>query len=60
MAWLKANASWLLPVVLAVVLPLVGILLTAQAAAMKDRERALRIGAATVLGIFVYLLVFES
>jgi len=59
MAWLRANASWLLPVVLAVVLPLVGILLTAQAVATKDREQSLRVGAATVLGIILYVLVFR-
>jgi len=45
------------PLVIAVVLPLVGVLLAANEYSRGDRAGALRIALATLLGVFVYALV---
>jgi|GEM_PF-2740097 len=59
MQWLKANAPELLPLVIAVVVPLAGIILAANIWLTGDRRRGQRVAAATVLGIFLYALVFS-
>jgi hypothetical protein len=54
----RPRLAELFPIVLAVVVPLAGLMLALQHAAQADRRQALRIGAATVLGACVYALIF--
>jgi len=51
---LREMAPELLPLVIAVAVPLAGLLLALQVALTGDRRRALRVGAATVLGACVW------
>ena len=60
MRWLRESASELLPLVIAVAVPLAGLLLALQVAATGDRRRGLRIGAATVLGVCVWAAVLTA
>jgi hypothetical protein len=48
------------PLVLAVVLPLAGVLLALQNLVAGDRRQAARLLAATLLGAFVYVLIFTG
>ena len=54
----RSRLAEAFPIVLAVVVPLAGLLLALQHAATGDRRQAARIGAATLLGAFLYALVF--
>jgi hypothetical protein len=60
MRWLRDSASELLPLVIAVAVPLAGLVLALQVAATGDRRRSLRIGAATVLGACVWAAVLTA
>jgi threonine/homoserine/homoserine lactone efflux protein len=60
MDWIKRNANDLLPIVIAIIVPLAGILLALQEGVSGDRTRALRIGAACVLGTCLWLLVLTA
>lgn len=60
MDWIKRNASDLLPIVIAIVVPLAGILLAAQEAVGGDRTHAVRIGAACVLGVCLWALILTA
>jgi len=60
MDWIKRNASDLLPIVIAVVVPLAGILLAAQEGVSGDRTHAVRIGAACVLGVCLWALILTA
>ena len=51
---LREMAPELLPLVIAVAVPLAGLLLALQVALTGDRRRALCVGAATVLGACVW------
>jgi hypothetical protein len=48
------------PLVLAVVLPLAGVLLALQNLVAGDRRQAARLLAATLLGAFLYVLIFTG
>ena len=50
MQWLRAWAPELLPLVIAVVVPLAGLVLAAQVWLTGDHRRSLRVLAAAVLG----------
>jgi threonine/homoserine/homoserine lactone efflux protein len=52
--WVKENAGELLPLVIAIAVPLAGALLALQIGLTGDRRRGLRVGAATVLGICIW------
>jgi hypothetical protein len=54
----RSRLVELFPLVLAVVLPLAGLLLALQHLATGDRRQAGRVGAATVVGVFLYALIF--
>jgi threonine/homoserine/homoserine lactone efflux protein len=54
MRWLREMAPELLPLVIAVAVPLAGLLLALQVGLTGDRRRGLRIGAATVLGACIW------
>jgi hypothetical protein len=58
--WLRESASELLPLVIAIAVPLAGLVLALQVAATGDRRRGLRIGAATVLGACVWAAVLTA
>jgi hypothetical protein len=60
--WIKRNASELLPIVIAIVVPLAGVLLAAQEAISSegDRTHAVRIGAACVLGVCLWALILTA
>jgi hypothetical protein len=58
--WLRESASELLPLVIAVAVPLAGLVLALQIAATGDRRRSLRVGAATVLGVCAWALVLTA
>jgi hypothetical protein len=60
MRWLRDAAPELLPLVIAIAVPLAGLVLALQVAATGDRRRGLRIGAATVLGVCVWALVLTA
>ena len=62
MQWIKRNAAELLPIVIAIVVPLAGILLAAQEAVSSegDRTQAVRIGAACVLGVCLWALILTA
>jgi threonine/homoserine/homoserine lactone efflux protein len=60
MDWIKRNAGELLPIVIAIVVPLAGLLLAAQEATTGDRRNAARIGAACVLGVFLWLMILTA
>jgi threonine/homoserine/homoserine lactone efflux protein len=60
MEWIKRNASDLLPIVIAIVVPLAGILLALQAGVSGDRTHAVRIGAACVLGVCLWALILTA
>lgn len=60
MDWIKRNAGELLPIVIAIVVPLAGLLLAAQEAATGERRNAARVGVASVLGVFVWLLILTA
>jgi threonine/homoserine/homoserine lactone efflux protein len=53
----RARLAELFPIVLAVVVPLAGLVLALQHAAQGDRRQALRVGAATLLGGCLYALL---
>jgi hypothetical protein len=54
MRWLRANAPELLPLVIAVAVPLAGLLLALQIGFTGERRQAFRVGAATVLGVCLW------
>lgn len=56
--WMKENAGELLPIVIAIFVPLAGIILALQLYLTGDRRRGLRVGAATLLGVCLYTAVF--
>jgi hypothetical protein len=60
MQWLKANAPELLPLVIAIAVPLAGAVLAANIWLTGDRRRGARVAAATVLGIFGWAIVLTS
>jgi hypothetical protein len=58
--WIKRNAGELLPIVIAIVVPLAGLLLALQEGVTGDRTQAARIGAASVLGVFLWLMILTA
>jgi threonine/homoserine/homoserine lactone efflux protein len=60
MRWLREWAPELLPIVIAIALPLAGVLLAAQAGLTGDRQQGLRIFAACVLGTCVWAIVLTA
>jgi threonine/homoserine/homoserine lactone efflux protein len=56
----RGRLAELFPIVLAVVVPLAGLVLALQHAAQGDRRQALRVGAATLLGGCLYALIFSG
>jgi hypothetical protein len=58
--WLKENAGELLPLVIAIAVPLAGLLLALQVGLTGDQRRGLRIGAATVLGVCLWVAVLTA
>jgi hypothetical protein len=60
MGWIKDNANELLPLVIAVLLPLAGVLLAIQIYVTGDHRRGLRVGAATALGVCVWAAVLTA
>jgi threonine/homoserine/homoserine lactone efflux protein len=54
MRWLREWAPELLPLVIAIVVPLAGVILALQAGLTGDRRQGLRIGAACVLGVCIW------
>jgi threonine/homoserine/homoserine lactone efflux protein len=58
--WLREQAPELLPLVIAIAVPLAGVLLALQVGLTGDRQRGLRIGAATVLGVFLWAAVLTA
>ncbi|WCB92978.1 hypothetical protein DSM104299_01679 [Baekduia alba] len=59
-SWISAWAPELLPLVIAVVVPLAGLLLALQIWVTGDRRRSLRVGAATVLGACVWAAILTA
>jgi hypothetical protein len=57
MRWLREQAPELLPLVIAVAVPLAGAILALQVGLTGDRQQAWRIGAATVLGVCAWAAV---
>ena len=57
---MRARLAELFPIALAVIVPLAGLVLVLQHIAQRDRRQALRMGAATLLGAFVYALLFAG
>ena len=57
---MRARLAELFPIALAVIVPLAGLVLVLQHIAQGDRRQALRMGAATLLGAFVYALLFAG
>ena len=55
---MRLRLAEIFPLVLAVVLPLAGLLLALQHLAAGDRRQAGRVGAATVVGVLLYALIF--
>ncbi|MCW2983679.1 MAG: hypothetical protein JWR63_1249 [Conexibacter sp.] len=60
MRWLRDHAPELLPLVIAIAVPLAGALLALQAGFTGDRRGGLRIGAATILGVCAWALVLTN
>lgn len=60
MRWIKENAGELLPIVIAIVVPLAGAILAANIYFTGDQRRGLRVAAATILGICLYAAVFTA
>jgi hypothetical protein len=58
--WIRDNASELLPIVIAIVVPLAGALLALQVGLTDDRRKGLRIGAATALGVCLWAAVLTA
>jgi hypothetical protein len=54
MRWLREQAPELLPLVIAIAVPLAGLVLAAQIWLTGEHRRGLRVLAATVLGVFVW------
>lgn len=52
------RLRWVFPLVVALVLPLAGAVMAAIRFGQGDREEALRIAAATLLGAGLYALLF--
>ena len=50
------RLRWLFPLVVALVLPLAGVVLAAARVAEGDREQAGQLAAATLLGVALYAL----
>ena len=55
---MRSRLAEVFPLVLAIVVPLAGLLLALQHLATGDRRQAGRIGAATALGACLYALIF--
>ena len=60
MRWLRDHAPELLPLVIAIAVPLAGVLLALNVAATGDRRRGLRIFAACVLGTFAWVIALTA
>jgi threonine/homoserine/homoserine lactone efflux protein len=60
MRWLRAWAPELLPIVIAIGVPLAGVILALQATVTGDRQQGLRIFAACVLGVCVWAIVLTA
>jgi threonine/homoserine/homoserine lactone efflux protein len=56
----NSRLSDVLTVVLAFLVPLAGLMLVIYEASRGNRDSALRIGAATALGIVLYAIVFTG
>ena len=52
------RLRWMFPYVIAVALPLAGVVLAAVRYADRDRDEALRLAAASLLGLCLYALLF--
>jgi hypothetical protein len=60
MRWLKEMAPELLPLVIAIVVPLAGVVLALQVWMTGDRRRSLRVIAAAILGTCVWTIALTS
>jgi hypothetical protein len=60
MRWLREAAPELLPLVIAIAVPLAGLVLAAQVALTGERHQGLRIAAASVLGVCVWATVLTA
>jgi len=60
MQWLRAQAPELLPLVIAVAVPLAGLVLAAQIWLTGDKRRSLRVIAACVLGTFAWTIALTA
>lgn len=60
MRWAKENSKELLPIGIAIVVPLAGAILAANIYFTDDRRRGLRVAAATLLGVCIYAAVFTA
>ena len=54
MRWLREQAPELLPLVIAIAVPLAGVVLALQVWLTGDRRRGMRVLAAAVLGTFIW------
>lgn len=55
---MRARATTLLPILLAVIVPLAGLMLTLYELQQGRRDDAVRIGVATLLGACLYTILF--
>jgi len=60
MRWIKEMAPELLPLVIAMVVPLAGVVLALQIWVTGDRRRSLRVTAAAILGSCVWAMALTS
>jgi hypothetical protein len=60
MRWIKEMAPELLPLVIAIVVPLAGVVLALQVWMTGDRRRSLRVAAATVLGTCAWAIALTG
>jgi hypothetical protein len=60
MRWIKEMAPELLPLVLAIAVPLAGVVLALQVWMTGDRRRSLRVVAAAILGTCVWAIALTG
>jgi hypothetical protein len=58
--WIKRHAPTLLPIVIAIAVPLAGVLLALQEGITGDRTQGIRVGAACVLGVCLWAVVLTA
>ena len=60
MRWLREHAPELLPLVIAIAVPLAGVLLALQIWLTGERRRGLRVLAATILGTCIWTIALTA